>query len=117
MKYHTELEPLALNTIHPDLDGQIEDALAEVVKRFQDESPRLDPAVRKASIQVTVDITYTLADRRVEVVASTKTKLPGYRSVAAVRAHLPHNGTRILVEQDDEAGNQLDFTRSPKDPQ
>lgn len=112
----SDVEPLALNTIHPDLDMQIQDALDQVVEKFHDESPRLDTAVRKAQIQVTVDITYTLADRRVEVVASTKTKLPGYRAVAAARAFLPHGGARILVEQDDST-DQLDFTRNSKDTQ
>lgn len=116
MKRSSDVEPLALHTIHPDLDNQIQDALDQIVTRFQDESPRLDKSVRTARIQVTVDITYTLADRRVEVVASTKTNLPGYRAVSAVKAWLPHAGTRILVEQDDPS-DQLSFTTNPKDTQ
>lgn len=116
MQHHATLEPLRLDTIHPDLNSQIEQALTDIVEKFHDESPRLDKEIRKAQITVTVDIAYTLETRAVEIVASTKVKLPGYRAVAQRFARLPHGGARILVEQDD-AADQLTFHRTSKDPQ
>lgn len=104
-----DMEPLRLETIHPEINEQVQHALSQIVESFHDESPRFDADVRKAQLTVVVDIEFTVADGRVEIAANVKTKLPGYRSVQQRFARLPHGGARILVEQDDSA-NQLPLT-------
>ena len=47
-----DMEPLRLETIHPELNEQVQHALEQIVEAFHDESPRLDPDVRKAQITV-----------------------------------------------------------------
>lgn len=113
MIHHAQLEPLRLDTIHPELNEQMDNMLAQIVERFHDESPRLDPEIRKAQIKLTIDIEYTLEDRRVQVVSKLDAKLPGYKPVVQRFARLPHGGPRILVEQDDST-SQLAFPAKDK---
>ncbi len=107
----THFDGLELATLPERAQEQVRDLFKRIAVAFQDESEQYDPATRKASITVKVELEYSLEERRsAQLTVKVEGKLPGYRGTGDV-VRLPHAGERFLIEIDD--SEQLDMYTTP----
>lgn len=113
--HSTHFDALSLGTLPENTQAQVADLLEQIAEKFQDDSDRLNPTTRKASITVKIELEHSLEHRQTQMICKVEGKLPGYRGAGTV-VKLPHGGERFLIELDD--ATQLDMYRpTEEDPE